>query len=686
MLAPAPAVANGTWNSPIEIDPFDVAIEDKVGAAARRQQAALAVKGARFVNSSMFFLREEKTFASTDGSFTVQTIYRTAAVDDRHGHRRTATSQTRESVDVAPRGLGYEHVRDAQLVENAPKWADEAVQKLTAKSVDVGRYDLVLHPSHLWLTIHESVAHPTELDRAMGYEANYAGTSFVAPPEKVLGTLKYGSELMNIRGDRTQAGSLSACGWDDEGVKPEDFDIIKKGVFVDYHTTREQAPWLDWYYKKLGKPTRSHGCSYAQTWAAVQFQRMPNVSLLPGDKDLGWDDLIAATDRGIAIIGDGSFSIDQQRYNAQFGGQVFYEIKGGKIVGMLKDVAYQMKTPEFWASLDMIGGAKSYHLGGAFGDAKGQPVQVNAVSHGAPGHALPQRQRHQHRTHGMTSLRSLAVTARYLSREECEAIAKRALSFATADETRVLVNSTSIANTRFAVNQISTGGDSFDSVVTVISKFGKRSGSSSTNRLDDDGLRAGRADGRARRQAQPRRSGVDARARPADVSAGRELERHDGVAGSGDARRRGASASPIRPRPPGSSPPDSWKRSPARSRSPTTKACSPTTARRRRCSPPPCARRTERDPGGAARRITTGRRIDPAALGARATRKGTRRRCIRWPSSRDATPSCSSPRPSAISCSSSRARSTRAAPTRAARSSRCRAERTRSDRRSSTSA
>jgi len=382
VLAPAPAVT-GTWNSPIEIDPFNVAIEDKVGLLLKANQAALAVKGARFVSSSMFFLREEKTFASTDGSFTAQVIYRT-----QPAMTVTATGNsdfaTRESVDVAPRGLGYEHVRDTKLVDMAPKWAEEAVQKLSAKSVEVGRYDLVLHPSHLWLTIHESVAHPTELDRAMGYEANYAGTSFVAPPEKVLGTLKYGSELMNIRGDRTQPGSLSACGWDDEGVKPEDFDIIKKGVFVDYHTTREQAPWLDWYYKKTGKQTRSHGCSYAQTWAAVQFQRMPNVSLLPGDKDLGWDDLIAATDRGIAIIGDGSFSIDQQRYNAQFGGQVFYEIKGGKIVGMLKDVAYQMRTPEFWGSLDMIGGPKSYFLGGAFGDAKGQPVQVNAVSHGAP--------------------------------------------------------------------------------------------------------------------------------------------------------------------------------------------------------------------------------------------------------------------------------------------------------------
>jgi TldD protein len=290
--------------------------------------------------------------------------------------------QSRESNDIAPMGRGYEHVTEARLEENAPRWAEEAVAKLSAKSVEAGRYDLVLHPSHLWLTIHESVAHPTELDRAMGYEANYAGTSFVFPPEKVLGALTFGSPLMNIRGDRNQPGSLAACGWDDEGVKPEAFDIIKDGVFVDYQTTREQALWLDWYYKKSGKPTRSHGCSYAQSWADVQFQRMPNVSLLPGTRDLGWDDLIAATDRGIAIIGDGSFSIDQQRYNAQFGGQLFYEIRGGKIVGMLKDVAYQMRTPEFWGALDLLGGPRSYFLGGAFGDAKGQPAQSNAVSHG----------------------------------------------------------------------------------------------------------------------------------------------------------------------------------------------------------------------------------------------------------------------------------------------------------------
>jgi TldD protein len=273
-------------------------------------------------------------------------------------------------------------VLDSKLVENAPRWAEEAVQKLSAKPVEVGRYDLVLHPTHLGLTIHESIAHPTELDRVYGYEANYAGTSFVAPPEEKLGKFRYGPEFMNIQGDRMQDGSLGAVGWDDEGVQPETFLIIKNGVVNDYQTTREQANWLEWWYKSQGKQTRSHGCSYAQSWSDVQFQRMPNVSLLPGTQDRKWEDVISATDSGIAIIGDGSFSIDQQRFNAQFGGQVFYEIKGGKITGMLKDVAYQMKTTEFWNAMDMIGGKSSYEMGASFFDGKGQPGQIGSVSHG----------------------------------------------------------------------------------------------------------------------------------------------------------------------------------------------------------------------------------------------------------------------------------------------------------------
>lgn len=385
VLAPGqPPEPNGIWRSPIKVDPFDIPIEQKVQLLLAANEAALKVKGARFCTSSMFFLREEKTYANTDGTYTVQTIYRA-----QPNLNVTAVSadftdfQSRQSTDIQPKGLGYEHITDAKLTENAPKWAEQAVEKLSAKPVEVGRYDLILHPTHLWLTVHESVAHPTELDRALGYEANYAGTSFAAPPEQVLGKLQFGSALMNVRGDRSQPGSLSACGWDDEGQKPEEFMIIDKGVLVNYHAiTRMQAPFLEWWYAQQGKPVRTQGCSYAQSWADVQFERMPNVSLMPGDKEQSFEDLIAATDRGIAIVGDGSFSIDQQRYNAQFGGQLFYEIRGGKVVGMLKDVAYQIRTPEFWAALDMVGGPASYELGGAFGDAKGQPSQSNAVSHG----------------------------------------------------------------------------------------------------------------------------------------------------------------------------------------------------------------------------------------------------------------------------------------------------------------
>jgi TldD protein len=381
-LAPATPTPDGRYVTPHAIDPFTVPIEQKADLLIRANAEALKVPGVRFVNSSMFFVKEEKNYANTDGTYTTQTVLRswlpfaaTAVKPD------FSDFQTRSSV-IQPAARGYEYLVAARPVENARKWGEEAVAKLGARPVEVGRYDLVLHPSHLWLTIHESIGHPTELDRALGYEANYAGTSFVAPPRDKLGKLRYGPSIMNVQGDRSQEGGCSTIGWDDDGVKPDEFLIIRNGMMNDYQTTREQAPMLDWWYASQKRPVRSHGCSHGDNWSSVQFQRMPNVSLLPGARDLSWDDLIGATDRGIAIVGDGSFSIDQQRYNAQFGGQLFYEIRGGKIVGQLKDVAYQMRTPEFWGSLDMLGGQRSYEMGASFFDGKGQPSQSNAVSHG----------------------------------------------------------------------------------------------------------------------------------------------------------------------------------------------------------------------------------------------------------------------------------------------------------------
>lgn len=385
-LAPLDWTGRGEWRSPVEIDPFDIPIEDKVALLMDANAAAMAVQGIAFVSSNMSFLREEKFFASTDGVITDQTIYKAAA-----GMNVTAIApdrsdfQSRRSTDVMPRGFGYEHVLGADLVRRATGWAEDAVQKLSAKSVQPGRYDLVLRPSHLWLTIHEAIAHPTELDRIMGFEANYAGTSFISSPEEFLGSFRYGSEIMNVEGERSTPGALSTVGWDDDGVKPDEYLIVKDGILNDLQTTREQAPWLSDWYASQGRPMRSHGNSYGQSWAVTQFQRMPNINLLPHpDRDVPEEELIDGVEDGILIDGNGSFSIDQQRYNAQFGGQVYYEIKNGQITGMLKDVAYQIRTPEFWAGMDLIGGESTYEIGGSFGDAKGQPAQSNSISHGCP--------------------------------------------------------------------------------------------------------------------------------------------------------------------------------------------------------------------------------------------------------------------------------------------------------------
>ena len=385
-LAPVEVYPDGRYATAVEIDPFEVPIEEKVDLLLRANEAALGIEGARFVNSNIRYQREEKFFASTEGTITDQVLVRgvpgmniTAVAPD------ASDFQSRQSTDITGRAAGYEWVHQADLVGNAPRWAEEAVRKLSAKPVEPGRYDLVLLPSHLWLTIHESIAHPTELDRIMGYEANYAGTSFIYPIEDFLGKFRYGEEFMNIEGERSSVGGLSTVGWDDEGVRPDEYLIVKDGVLNDLQTTREQALWLEDWYESQGKEVRSHGNSYAQSWADVQFQRMPNINLRPHpDRDVSLDELISGIDNGILIDGDGSFSIDQQRYNAQFGGQVFYEIRNGRRGEMLKDVAYQIRTPEFWNGMDLIGGPSTYGVGGAFGDGKGQPPQSNAISHGCP--------------------------------------------------------------------------------------------------------------------------------------------------------------------------------------------------------------------------------------------------------------------------------------------------------------
>ena len=374
-LAPVKPV-QGTWITPVRKDPIEIPIEEKIALLLATNEAALKVKGVQFVNSSVASLREIKTLVTSEGTSTTQTFIRIAPAFSATA-AGTGDFQTYEE-ELAPRGEGWDYVESLNMPGNAERWASLAAEKLAAKSVEAGTWDLVLDPTNLWLTIHESIGHPTELDRVLGEEANYAGTSFIAPPEKMIGQLKYGPPIMNVQADRTQPGSLSRVAWDDEGVPADQWLLIEKGIFKDYQTTREQAARI----AKLTGVARSHGCSFAESWDAVQFQRMPNVSLLPGDKDVSLDDIVAATDRGILIKNRGSWSIDHQRYNFQFSGQAYYEIRNGKIAGMLRDVAYQSNTPVFWNSMDMIGGKSSYWMGGTFTDGKGEPSQASSVSHG----------------------------------------------------------------------------------------------------------------------------------------------------------------------------------------------------------------------------------------------------------------------------------------------------------------
>ena len=390
-LAPQKGFGEVSWKAPIEKNVFDVPVKDKVDLLLSANAIAMQ-NGASFVNSILFAVNEQKYFASTDGSYIDQDIHRiwptftVTKVD-----KTTGKFDTRAAFS-APMGLGYEYLIPASdqkvggivtrykqrydMLEDMRNATNDVGEKIKAKSVEPGKYDVVLDPTHLWLTIHESVGHPTELDRVLGYEANYAGTSFLTLDKWKSKNFKFGSKLVNIIGDKTQPGSLGAVGWDDEGVKCKEWKIIDDGVLVDYQAIRDQAHIIGL--------KESHGCCYSQNWSDVQFQRMPNVSLQPNQQKRSVDDLIKNVEKGIYIMGNGSFSIDQQRYNFQFGGQTFYEIKNGKIAGMLKDVSYQSNTQEFWNSLNDVADKEDYRLGGSFNDGKGQPSQSSAVSHGCP--------------------------------------------------------------------------------------------------------------------------------------------------------------------------------------------------------------------------------------------------------------------------------------------------------------
>ncbi|MBC7892020.1 MAG: TldD/PmbA family protein [Sphingobacteriaceae bacterium] len=389
-LAPQKGFGEVSWKAPIQKNAFEVPIKEKVDLLLGVNAAALK-NGANYVNSVLFMVNEQKYFASSDGSYIDQDVHRmwptfgVTGIDAKSGK-----FETRQALS-APVGMGYEYLqvnpsdkitgittrygKGYDMLEDVTAAAKQVKEKFSAKSVEAGKYDLVLDPSHLYLTIHESVGHPLELDRVLGYEANYAGTSFATLDKWKTKAFNYGSKEVTLFADKTQEGSLGAVGWDDEGVPCKRWDLVKDGTLVNYQAIRDQVHIIN--------EAESQGCCYADNWGSVQFQRMANVSLAPGKERLSVEELIKDVKKGIYIIGDGSYSIDQQRYNFQFGGQLFFEIKDGQIGGMLKDVAYQSNTQEFWNSCVKVCDERDYRLGGTFFDGKGQPSQVSAVSHGS---------------------------------------------------------------------------------------------------------------------------------------------------------------------------------------------------------------------------------------------------------------------------------------------------------------
>ena len=358
-----------TYKTPVKVNPFSVPLEDKIGLMLAISKEVLGVKGVTKCHSHMHFRRQHRFLASTDGTLieadviTSTAHYEATAVGEK-------TAKTRY-YEATARNAGYEHIQNTPLLREAQRVGTEAVEHLSAKPCPEGRKDLILLPSHLALTMHESIGHATELDRVLGMEESCAGSSFATIDK--LGTLKYGSPIMNIVCDNTYPEGLASMGYDDDGVQCQRWDMIRNGILVDYKTNRETCHAIG--------AKRSHGSCRADSWASIPIMRQSNFSLEPGEKPLTPEELIADTRDGILIDGMGSFSIDQKRVNFQFGGDCFWKIKDGKVAGMLKDVTYQAITTEFWGSLDALCDKRFWEPHGVMGCGKGDPMQVAQMSH-----------------------------------------------------------------------------------------------------------------------------------------------------------------------------------------------------------------------------------------------------------------------------------------------------------------
>jgi TldD protein len=364
--------SNETLTGPCEEDPFTVPHKEKAELLLSACDRMLEVPEVVLAEGLLQFIKRHRIIANSDGSYLDLTNYfanpilKAVAVVGTESQDRSFQSGARQA--------GFEFIREINLVGHAKRWAEEAVMKCTAEDCPVGVMDLVLDPMNLALTMHESVGHPTELDRILGWEANMAGRSFVRPED--VGKLRYGSDWVNFSIDNALEEGLASWFYDDDGVKMKKFPLIRDGILVNLGSTRETVPLIGW--------DRSNGCCRSDSYSHFPINRIPNLYMEPGKRnDARPDDLIAGVEKGIYIEGMGSFSIDQMRNNFQFGGDLFWMIEGGKKTKPLKKVTYQAQTRQFWGSCDGIAGKKYWRPHGIMNCGKGEPVQIMCMTHGA---------------------------------------------------------------------------------------------------------------------------------------------------------------------------------------------------------------------------------------------------------------------------------------------------------------
>ena len=376
-----PVTSTGTYRTPVQIDPFSVPVEDKIGLLLEADSRMRSVAGVKVARSTVVCLRERKTFANTEGAFTEQEIIETGggivalAVGDGEVQQRSYPN----SFGRDQRTVGWEYILQVDLPGHAERIASEAVALLTAQPCPSTVTTLILGPTQLALQIHESCGHPTELDRVFGTEAAFAGTSFLTPDK--LTTLRYGSPVVNLTADATLPGGLGTFGWDDEGVPAQRVELVREGLFVGYLTSRETAAQLARLRRGATGRARSGGAMRASGWNRIPLIRMTNISIEPG----AWtfDDLIADTDDGLYVETNRSWSIDDKRLNFQFGTEIGYEVKGGKLGRLLKNCTYTGVTPQFWGSCDAVCNRDHWQVWGTPNCGKGQPSQIAHTGHGA---------------------------------------------------------------------------------------------------------------------------------------------------------------------------------------------------------------------------------------------------------------------------------------------------------------